>query len=202
MRLKVYVAGPYTGKTKEERDANIDRARLAAAKVWESGNYAFCPHLNTARFDDTCKASYQDYIDGDLAFLETKDAVYVLTGWENSSGTMTEIGKANELNIPVYYQDKGQFPPYIGGKVKVLADVAPYKYKEFYYKKKMYFNHGAKKEFLAFAWQKDLIITKFYLVNSYMEKEFQFIMAEIESQSNPELAYQLPIKYIYCEVPE
>lgn len=39
-----------------------------------------------------------------IAELETCDFMYVLKNWENSKGVKIEIGKAKDLNIPVFYQ--------------------------------------------------------------------------------------------------
>ena len=38
-----------------------------------------------------------------LAWLEVSDCVLVLPGYENSKGTLAEIDRATELDIPIYY---------------------------------------------------------------------------------------------------
>ena len=116
MKLKVYIVGPYSGDTYEQIDKNISKARQAAIAIWNSGNYAFCPHLNTARFEDDpeCTASYQDFIDGTLSFMYDCHCLYVLSGHEKSKGSAGEIAAAIERGMPVFYQDKGDFPPSVG----------------------------------------------------------------------------------------
>ena len=98
----IYVAGKYTGKTEQEINNNIQKAREAAIKIWEAGHVAFCPHLNTIHFEQDCKCTYEDYIKGYLQLLEKCDALYVLRGWAKSSGVCKEIRRAIYKDIPVY----------------------------------------------------------------------------------------------------
>ena len=97
--MLVYISGKYTGDV----EANIQAARKVAIELWEKGYAAHCPHLNTAHFHVDCKATYDDYIKGDLVILMRCDAILVLPGWEESNGTGIELEYAREHNIPIYY---------------------------------------------------------------------------------------------------
>ena len=125
MKLKIYIVGPYSNTDKTIRDQNIEKAKQAAKKIWNSGNYAFCPHLNTARFEDDpeCTASYQDFIDGTLSFMYDCHCLYVLSGYEKSKGSVGEIAAAIEHGKPVFYQDKGEFPHYDSKEAAIAAAI-------------------------------------------------------------------------------
>ena len=43
----IYVAGPYRCPIKRGIQHNIDRALVAAQRLWGMGYVAFCPHANT-----------------------------------------------------------------------------------------------------------------------------------------------------------
>jgi nucleoside 2-deoxyribosyltransferase len=98
--MVVYVAGPYRGKTVEERDGNIIRAGLVAVKVWESGAVAFCPHLNAALFDGILPE--ERFLAGGLEMVRRCDALVLVAGWQGSAGTLAEIELANRLGKPVF----------------------------------------------------------------------------------------------------
>lgn len=98
--MLVYLAGLYT---KGNIDDNITLARKIAIEVWESGLWAITPHLNTAHFEVDCKATYEDYMQGDLCMVSRCDAIIMLPGWDQSSGAKRELDLAKSLNIPVYY---------------------------------------------------------------------------------------------------
>lgn len=99
MKKVVYVSGKYSGNI----DENIHAARLAAIKIWEHGNIALTPHLNTAHFEIDCNCKYEDYIEGDLELLERCDAVVMLPGWEESAGAVKERNAALIEMIPIFY---------------------------------------------------------------------------------------------------
>ena len=97
-----YVAGRYRAPTEAGVYDNIQRARAVAAKLWQMGYAAFCPHANTAFFggivpDDT-------FLDGDLAWLPHADIVVMVDGWEQSSGARAERDLAEQLGKPIYTQ--------------------------------------------------------------------------------------------------
>ena len=106
MRHKVvYIAGRYTGETQEDRDMNIEVAKIAAKILWNIGYAVYTPHLNTARFedDDNCICDYEGFITGHMEILSRCDAIYMLDGWKDSSGALQEHEYAVEFGIPVFF---------------------------------------------------------------------------------------------------
>jgi len=101
--IKAYVAGAYSGRTREETEANIQRAAEVAKVLWSWGFAVFCPHKNSAHFDDV--AAYDVFIRGDLAWLQHADILVLTPGYENSGGTKQEIEFCIDNGIPVYLWD-------------------------------------------------------------------------------------------------
>jgi len=101
----IYVAGPYRCPIKRGIQHNIDRALVAAQRLWDMGYVAFCPHSNSAHFTG------EDwwYLRGYLEVLSRCDAIYVLKGSENSRGTQAEIAEAKRLGLPIYRE--GEYEP-------------------------------------------------------------------------------------------
>ena len=96
--MLVYTSGPYSG----DIDMNIATARWVAIKLWEAGYAVICPHLNSAHFEKDCKATYEQYIAGDLEMVKGCDAMVMIPGWEASKGAVEERNYALSLGIPVY----------------------------------------------------------------------------------------------------
>jgi uncharacterized UPF0146 family protein len=95
----VYTAGKYSGNV----DENIANARKVAIELWEMGHAVICPHLNSAHMELDCKATWEDYLNGDLEIISRMDAIVMLEGWEDSKGAKMELDFARKLNIPVYF---------------------------------------------------------------------------------------------------
>ena len=98
----VFISGPYRAKTQSEIEVNINHARKAAIRIWQSGDYAICPHLNTANFDGECPDDV--WLEGDLEFLRRADAIYMLKDWRKSEGAKIEYQKALEWGKQVIFE--------------------------------------------------------------------------------------------------
>lgn len=99
----VYVAGPYRGQTRDAVELNISVARavglLAARKGWAP----IVPHCNTSLYDFvTDQLSEQFWLGATLELMRRCDAVVLIPGWQNSSGTAAEIAEARRIGIPVF----------------------------------------------------------------------------------------------------
>ncbi len=110
--MKIYIAGPYRADTIEQRDANIQQARDACAEIFRRGHTPFCPHAMTARFDD----DYPDidderFLETGIKWLECCDAILMLPGWEDSSGSRAERKMAEDLDLWIY-ESLDDIPPY------------------------------------------------------------------------------------------
>lgn len=98
----IFVSGPYRADTKEGREANIQKAKDAAIRLWQQGWVAFCPHLNTAHFDGLCPDEV--WLKGDLEMLRRCDAIYILKDWKQSEGSQAEVRLAYKLGLEVYFE--------------------------------------------------------------------------------------------------
>ncbi|MHB9019387.1 MAG: DUF1937 family protein [Minisyncoccota bacterium] len=119
--MLIYVAGPYTHKKREGRQANIERAKRVAAQLWEQGHAVICPHANTAHFEELCNCSYEDYMKGDFAILSRCDLLYMLKDWKDSAGAVRELAFAQERGIPVCYEADGELPEQLPTEVNCPA---------------------------------------------------------------------------------
>lgn len=88
----VYIAGPYHAESHWLIDQHIQRAREAAVAITYMGLGFFCPHLNSAHFEQDCpEVPVEHWYEQDLRFLGSCDAVYLLPGWQDSKGTLAEL---------------------------------------------------------------------------------------------------------------
>ena len=101
--LIIYISGKYSDRDFKAIEANIQKARLTSAKIWELGFTALCPHLNTYHFEQICKCTYEDYINGDLALLNNCHGIFMLNNWQESKGAKIEHEYAEDLKIKIFY---------------------------------------------------------------------------------------------------
>jgi len=109
--MLVYVAGPYSAGTKEERDLNVRKAAQVAAKLWCMGHAVICPHTNSHLPSEFCWGSMEhaDWMHGYFVLLSTCDAMVRLKNWESSKGACMEVEYCHELGIPIHEED--DLPP-------------------------------------------------------------------------------------------
>ena len=105
MIRRVYIAGAYSAPTREQIDDNIAHARQAAIYLNHQGYATFCPHLNTAHFEDVMTISSGDWVARCVKWLEVSDCIYILTGSEHSVGTGIELGLAKALGLEIMYEE-------------------------------------------------------------------------------------------------
>lgn len=96
----IYVAGPYSADNEYGVKLNIRAAEDAAVDIWKAGAVAICPHLNTAHWGNLL--SHQEFVDGDLEIVRRCDAVFMVDGWERSSGANRERACALDNGLPVF----------------------------------------------------------------------------------------------------
>ena len=94
----IYVAGPYRGATIHATKANIRRAELVAEDVVRAGHYPIVPHLCTQFMDGL--APDAQFLAGALEALRRCDEVWLVDGWEGSSGTLAAIPEAQSRRLP------------------------------------------------------------------------------------------------------
>ena len=109
--MLIYVAGPYTGKTKTERDEHIAAARKVAEDLWGEGHAVICPHTNSGFFDDSRpEIGYSAYAEGYLDMVARVDALVMMPNWKDSPGATNEHEYAVELGVPIFTAP--QYPMY------------------------------------------------------------------------------------------
>jgi len=100
----IYIAGPYTSSDSKQKRANIDAAINAAVWCARSGIYYFCPHMNSAYFDDLAPdvpAAF--FYNMDIVILAKCDVMLLLPGWEQSEGATNEYHYFARANKPIFY---------------------------------------------------------------------------------------------------
>lgn len=100
----IYVAGKYSGSTSEEVACNIAIARKWSIEIWQAGFNAFCPHLNSAHFEEYTDVSWDEYLDAYLHAVDRCDGVFMIPeNWEASTGARIEHDHAKNIGLPVFY---------------------------------------------------------------------------------------------------
>lgn len=97
MRLRVYIAGPYTRPDPEE---NTRLAIRIGDHLLSLGYVPFIPHL-THFWDQQAPRPYEDWLTYDLEWLRTCNAVLRLPG--TSSGADRETAEAIRIGIRVFH---------------------------------------------------------------------------------------------------
>ena len=108
---RIYVAGAYSADNVLDVLHNIRTGIDYAAHLLRCGYAPFCPWLDYhfVLMDPTRKLTVDDFYQYSLAWLDVADALYVIPGYEKSKGTLKEIERAKELNIPVFFEVKDLF---------------------------------------------------------------------------------------------
>lgn len=98
----VYLSGKYTDSSYDKIAQHILLARIYAGILWEKGFGVFCPHLNTAHFDEFA-IPYDQYMEFDLKMVEALDCIYMLPNWKQSRGARIERAYAFIIGKPIFY---------------------------------------------------------------------------------------------------
>lgn len=101
MKPIIYVSGKYGG----DIATNIKAAEAVTVQLMRNGFDVFCPHKNTAGFEQYTDLTYDRFIEMDLNILERCDAIYMMQGWEDSNGAKIEKEYAEEIDLPVILAD-------------------------------------------------------------------------------------------------
>lgn len=96
-RLRVYVAGPISSDVFE----GVQRGSAAGRRLFLDGLAPFVPHFDAYWW--LPEGNWNAYLEYDLEYIATTEAVYRLEG--DSKGADLEVAKAEELGIPVFYEN-------------------------------------------------------------------------------------------------
>lgn len=92
--MRIYIAGPMTGKP----DFNRTAFSLAAVRLSAQGAIP----LNPAILPDGL--SEADYMRIGLAMLQCAEGIYLLDGWQESAGACAEYSLAKKLGLTCLFQ--------------------------------------------------------------------------------------------------
>ena len=94
---KCYISGAITGT-----DDYMERFAKAEKELTECGYSVINPAKVNARLpDDT---TYEEYMKMSLAMLDMCDYIYMLNGWQNSSGACLEYQYAKTLGKNIIFE--------------------------------------------------------------------------------------------------
>lgn len=110
---RIYIGGPIAGKPNARQ--TFDAAEMSLrADGWDPVNpFLITPHQHDGNCPDGPWAGEGGehtapcYMRTDLAAVLTCDAIYLLDGWELSSGARTEFEAARAAGLTIYYQRSG-----------------------------------------------------------------------------------------------
>lgn len=103
---RVYVAGPYSDDNVISILNNMREGMRAGVEVFLAGFAPFVPwhdFHHTLMLRDGEDLKVNDYYAYSMAWLDVSDAMLVIGDYKKSKGTLAEIKRAEELNIPIYY---------------------------------------------------------------------------------------------------
>lgn len=102
--LKIYIAGPYSAETAEQRLKNVLTAIDVGIALYSRGHFPYVPHL-THFIDERANAigtpmSWEDFIKWDMPWVAACDALLYL---KNSRGADLELRAAKKLGKKIFY---------------------------------------------------------------------------------------------------
>jgi len=103
-RLRIYIAGPYTGKDEESLWANVVAAMDAGIEIYKRGHFPYVPHLthfiDQRSLETGADLKWEDYLAWDKAWLSQCDAFLLLAP---SPGAKLELGWAKDLGLRIFH---------------------------------------------------------------------------------------------------
>ena len=99
---RLYVAGPYSGKSLQDVEYNVRLAVEWGNIFWGHGFIPFVPHL-THFWEQQIAHPYEDWLELDIAWLEKCDAMFVIA---ESPGVLGEIKFCRDHGIPVFRREE------------------------------------------------------------------------------------------------
>jgi len=108
VRRRVYVAGAFSADNTIDTFRNMGRGMIVGARLFFKGYAPFVPWLDyhfLLQFPNAT-ACAQDFYTYSMAWLDVSEAMLVISGYENSKGTLAEIERAEERGIPIFYDEK------------------------------------------------------------------------------------------------
>lgn len=105
---RIYISLPITGYDLAERR---EAARQQRERLLANGWVVVDPLNQQDSIPD--EATWEEHMRYDLKLLLTCDAIYMMAGWYNSRGCMTEYLVARDCGIEIHGMLTTDVPPYI-----------------------------------------------------------------------------------------
>jgi hypothetical protein len=103
--IRIYVAGKLNAMAPEYL-RNCHKMMRQAERLRKKGFSVFVPCLDLLMGLMTGLWCYDAYFSNSQPWLEVSDAMFVCKGWQGSNGTEKEIARANELGVPIFYEEE------------------------------------------------------------------------------------------------
>ena len=100
--IRIYIAGAYSAGNIDKLLENRRNGLSAAIKLLGCGYGVYAPWLD---FELATHADIPSrvFAENSMEWLRVSEAVYIVPGWEESTGTKREIAEATSLGIPIFY---------------------------------------------------------------------------------------------------
>jgi hypothetical protein len=99
----IYVAGPFSSKSRAGVEANIQRAAEMGVEVAKLGACPWVPHSNTSLPEYEHVQPYEFWIEATELQRQKCDGLFAIEGWEKSSGARKEVAAATEQGQPIFF---------------------------------------------------------------------------------------------------
>jgi hypothetical protein len=100
-KTKVYCAGKLNDNT-VGYIRNCHKMIKTAKLVRSNGYSVYVPCIDFLEGLVDGEFNYEDYFENSQSWLEVANALFLVPGWETSSGTRREIERADVLGIPIF----------------------------------------------------------------------------------------------------
>jgi hypothetical protein len=98
----IYLAGPYRHPDLAQVARHIQQGQDAAVALLQAGLAPYCPWLDLPLLTRPNRPTVRHLQTAGLRWLRAADAVYLLPGWPDSSGTYTEVLEAVSAGLGVW----------------------------------------------------------------------------------------------------
>ncbi len=99
MRI-VFLSGKFRAPKPYGIELNCRAAEDVSLEISKIGAVALAPHLLSRHFQGSLPDQF--WIDGAIELMKRCDAVFMIPGWENSSGSIAERQIALDRGMPVF----------------------------------------------------------------------------------------------------
>ena len=117
--MKIYIAGQYLPKTNINNaqhnihevirltNLNVRKAIQTGIILMKKGHFVYIPHLtHFVHIESDIEFPQQYWYKTDIEWLKLCDAIFMLPGWEYSTGARKEKEIAEQLKLKVYYSEE------------------------------------------------------------------------------------------------